>query len=253
MLTEGRDVRASLSEPGQEEPARPMRVALACVPGWGDVGAADTTVPSDAALECAPGWGDAMPADTTAPADAALECLLADAAEALPVYAQLADVDAPELVRARCGRDLAGCATVLLALRIQEGAHGTEGMRGSEGTRSSEGACGSEGTPLAYAAPGTGVYALLAVDGEPDIAVSTFAALEEACSARGLAWHGGVVVGDADLLPRVARLPRMGLARRRVSEALDHLLVALLANGNAGEKYVRPSLYGRLVGALSRS
>lgn len=237
MLTEGRDVRASLSEPGQEEPARPMRVALACVPGWGGVGAADTTAPSD----------------TTTPSDAALECLLADAAKALPVYAQLADVDAPELVRARCGRDLAGCATVLLALRIQEGAHGTEGAFDLKGTRGSEGTCSSEGTPLAYAAPGTGVYALLAVDGEPDIAVSTFAALEEACSARGLAWHGGVVVGDADLLPRIARLPRMGLARRRVSEALDHLLVALLANGNAGEKYVRPSLYGRLVGALSRS
>lgn len=246
MLTEGRDVRASLSEPKQAGPARPMRVALACVPGWGDVGAAD------AALEPAPGWGDAMPADATAPADAALECLLADAAEALPVYARLADVDAPELVRARCGRDLAGCATVLLALRIQEGARGAEGTFASEGMSSSEGTRGSEGAPLAYATPGTGVYAILAADGEPDIAVSTFAALEEACSARGLAWLGGVVVGDADLLPRIARLPRMGLARRPVSETLDRLLVAILASGNAGEKYVRPSLYGRLVGALSR-
>ena len=200
-----------------------MRVALARVPGWRDA------VATDAALDCASGWRDAMPAD------AALDYLLADAAEALPVYAQLADVGAPELVRARCGRDLAGCATVLLALRIQEGTRGTEGA------------------PLAYAAPGTSVYALLATDGNPDIAASAFAGLEEACSARGLVWRGGVAVGDAGLLPRIARLPRMGLARRRVSEALDCLLVALLASGNTGEKYVRPSLYGRLVGAFSHS
>lgn len=166
--------------------------------------------------------------------DASLECLLADAAEAIGVYAQLAGVECPELVRARCGMDLAGCAEVLLGLRLEERGHATEEA------------------PLAYAEPGAGVYAIIAVDGEPGIAAHAVAELEDACDARGLVWRGCVAVGDATLLPRVARQPRMGWARRRVSEAVDGLLVALLAKGDAGEKYVRPSFYARLIGALPR-
>ena len=200
---EGGMVGASISGPGREAPARgtPMRVALAA---------------------------------HTTQEDATLECLLADAAEATAVYAQLAGVECPELVRARCGRDLAGCSAVLLALRLGERGRATEG------------------TPLAYAEPGAGVYAIISVDEEPGIAAYAVAELEDACDARGLVWRGCVVVGDAALLPRVARQPRMGWARRRVSEAVDGLLLALLAKTDAGEKYVRPSLYARLIGALSR-
>lgn len=198
LSVEGGIVGASISGPGREAP---VRVALATL----------------ATQE-----------------DAALECLLADATEATAVYAQLAGVECPELVRAHCGRDLAGCSAVLLDLRLGERGHATEE------------------TPLAYAEPGAGVYAIIAVDGEPGIAAHAVTELEDACDARGLVWRGCVTVGDAALLPRVARQPRMGWARRRISEAVDGLLVALLAKADAGEKYVRPSLYARLIGALSR-
>ena len=166
--------------------------------------------------------------------DTALECLLSDAAEAIDVYARLAGVESPELVRTSCGRDLAGCPAVLLALWLGERGHATEEA------------------PLAYAEPGASVYALIAVDGEPGIAAHAVAELEDACAVRGLVWRGCVAVGDAALLPKVARQPRMGWARRRVSEAVDGLLLALLAKTDAGEKYVRPSFYAHLIGALSR-
>ena len=79
-----------------------------------------------------------------------------------------------------------------------------------------------------------------------DAAADALAALRERCEARGLAWLGGLAIGDAGLLPRMACRPRMGWARRRVSEAVDQLLIALLAGQSFGEQYVRPSLYARV-------
>ena len=158
---------------------------------------------------------------------AATSALLADAVEALPVYAWLAGVAAPRLVRADAGADVARCDTVLLALSL-------------------DGTARVEELPLSYAPAGASVYALLAVAGDPQVATHALAALEERCVERGLEWRGGLTVGDAELLPAMARRPRMGWARRRVSEAVDQLLVALLAHRPFGEKYVRPSRYARL-------
>lgn len=163
-----------------------------------------------------------------ADSNAATSMLLADAVEALPVYARLSGVAAPELVRAAAGADVARCDTVLLALTL-----------GSAAARVEE-------LPLSYAPAGAHVYALLCVDDDPGVATHALAALEERCGELGLAWMGGLAVGDASLLPQMARRPRMGWARRRVSEALDQLLVALLAHRQFGEKYVRPSRYARL-------
>ncbi len=160
--------------------------------------------------------------------NAATSTLLADAAEALPVYARLSDVAAPELVRAATGADVARCDTVLLALTLGPSAPSVEEL------------------PLSYAPAGARVYALLCVDDDPEVATHALAALEERCGERGLAWMGGLVVGDAGLLPQMARRPRMGWARRRISEAVDQLLIALLARQPFGEKYVRPSRYARL-------
>lgn len=159
---------------------------------------------------------------------AATSALLADAAEALPVYARLADTQAPELVRARAGRDVASCDTVLLAFKL-------------DGTNPRV-----EELPIGYAPAGARVYALLCTDGDPGIAAQLLAELGERCEVRGLRWCGGLAVGDADLLPRIAGCPRMGWARRRVSEAVDALLIALLAGESTGERYVRPSRYARL-------
>lgn len=158
---------------------------------------------------------------------AATSALLADAVEALPVYAWLAGVAAPRLVRADAGADVARCDTVLLALSL-------------------DGTARVEELPLSYAPAGASVYALLAVAGDPQVATHALAALEERCGELGLTWMGGLAVGDAGLLPQMARRPRMGWARRRVSEAVDQLLVALLAHRPFGEKYVRPSRYARL-------
>lgn len=167
-------------------------------------------------------------ASGTAPTSA----LVADAAEALPVYAWLAKTEEPEIVTVRCGEDLAGSDTVLLVLEL-----------GSNAPRVDE-------LPLNYAPSGARVYALICAEGDPDVASHTLAALAERCEERGLAWMGGLVIGDAGLLPGMARHPRMGWARRRVSEALDQLLIALLAAEPAGENYVRPSRYARLVASL---
>lgn len=158
---------------------------------------------------------------------AATSALLADAVEALPVYAWLAGVAAPRLVHADAGAVVARCDTVLLALSL-------------------DGTVRVEKLPLSYAPAGASVYALLAVAGDPQVATHALAALEERCVERGLEWRGGLAVGDAELLPAMARRPRMGWARRRVSEALDQLLIALLANQPFGEKRVRPSRYARL-------
>lgn len=159
---------------------------------------------------------------------AATSALLADAAEALPVYARLADTKPPTLVRAHAGRDVASCDTALLALKL-------------------DGTCPRvEELPIGYAPAGARVYALLCTDGDPGIAAQLLAELGERCEVRGLRWCGGLAVGDADLLPRIAGCPRMGWARRRVSEAVDALLIALLAGESAGERYVRPSRYARL-------
>lgn len=159
--------------------------------------------------------------------DAATGALLADAAEALPVYARLAGTEPPELVRADAGADVARCDTVLLGLSL-------------------DGTARIEELPLAYAPAGARVYALLTVAGDPQIARYALAALEERCELQGLRWMGALAVGDAGLLPRIARCPRMGWARRRVSEALDRLLIALLAGQHAGENNVRPSRYARI-------
>lgn len=159
--------------------------------------------------------------------DAATLALLADAAEALPVYARLAGTEPPELVRAGAGADVARCDTVLLGLGL-------------------DGTTRVEELPLSYAPAGARVYALVCADGDPGIATHVLAELEERCELRGLRWMGGLAVGDADLLPHLAHRPRMGWARRRVSEALDRLLIALLAGQPAGEQYVRPSRYALL-------
>lgn len=159
----------------------------------------------------------------------AVGCLLADFAEALPVYARLAGMAAPELAHARCDRDVAGCDTVLIGLMLGAGAPDAGEL------------------PLSYAEPGTRVYALVCTEGEPGFAAQELEALAERCGARGLRWMGGLAVGDAAVLPRVAGRARMGWARRRVSEAVDRLIAAVRAGLPAVDELARPSRWARAV------
>lgn len=168
------------------------------------------------------------------PQRAALEHLTSDFAEALPVYARLSRTEAPELVRAGAGRDVARADTVLLAWAVEEGALTPEKL------------------PAACARPGARVYGLVvaAAPDDPRVAAHALADMEELCELRRQAWMGALVVGDAEAVARFSRGPRMGWARRRVSEALDQLICALLAGAPAGEKYVRPPLAARLAARL---
>ena len=163
-----------------------------------------------------------------ASATAPTSTLLADAAEALPVYAWLAGAEEPKIENARPGEDLADCDTVLLALELERGAVRIERL------------------PVGHAPAEVRVYALVCTEEDPEVGSRALTALERCCEERGLSWMGGLVVGDANLLPRISGRPRMGWARRRVSEAVDQLLIALLAAEPAGERYVRPSRYAHL-------
>lgn len=164
---------------------------------------------------------------------AALVHLTGDFAEALPVYARLAGTEAPQLVRARAGRDVALGETVLLAWSLEEGAPPTPPL-------------------AAYARPGARVYALVvtASPDDPSLAAHALAELEELCELHGQSWMGALVVEDAEVVARFSHSPRMGWARRRISEALDQLICALLAGAPTGEKYVRPPLPARLAARL---
>lgn len=165
----------------------------------------------------------------------AVSCLFADFAEALPVYAELAGMAAPELVLVDDARAADGCDTVLLGALFDAGEK-SERLA----------AC------LRSCAPGTRVYALGATDTrDPRSAVPTLAALVDACEELGLLWMGSVMMGHAALLPNVAGCPRMGWARRRTSEAVDRLIAAVRAGLPAGDELVRPSVWARVVSLAS--
>lgn len=141
--------------------------------------------------------------------------VLADLAEALPVYARLAHVAAPELAPAR---DLADCDTVLLALPADGGAV-PEPPRGAR------------------------VYAVAVAPGhDPAPARDRLDAARARCEGRGARWMGGLALGGAEMVARTTRSPRMGWLRRRASEAADRLLMALLAGRPAGDEDVAPPL-----------
>ncbi len=76
-------------------------------------------------------------------------------------------------------------------------------------------------------------------------------ALRTSCSEAGLLFSGGVLIGGGALLPRLANKPRMGSARRRVSEAIDELIEAVREGRDAGVIKAKPPmprfLYNRLL------
>lgn len=161
--------------------------------------------------------------------------LLADLAEALPVYARMAGMEAPELVDVHCPNagaaaadDLAGCDAVLLGYPLYVDAlpSGLVDLlvrwRGS-------------------VAPGTRVYAL-SNNGfyEPRQILPSFLVLENFCAAAGARWMGGVAVGGGGMTLVTAGTPRMGAMRRPVSEAIDRLIAAVRSGTEVGDVLVRP-------------
>lgn len=147
-------------------------------------------------------------------------CLLADFSDALGAYSRASE-------RASGGRDAAPetvwidgagpengtalpCDALVCALSDQEDADDI--LRGA----------------LSPAATGARVYAIAASaahDGSRGGALLD--RLASICPDRDLRWSGGLVVTDADLVPRLMRAPRLGAWRRPVSEAIDQLVAAV--------------------------
>ena len=83
--------------------------------------------------------------------------------------------------------------------------------------------------------PGTRLYAIeTAEDHDPEFAASSFKSLKTFCSEYRLSWCGGLAVGASDMIPAVASAPRMGMMRRRLSEATDKLILAVRCGTDAG-------------------
>lgn len=207
-----------------DAPARPSPVPVAPVPG---------APPRRVALVCAdPGEGRSVTAH-----------LLADLAEALPVYARMAGVAAPELVGARRAEELRGCDAAVLGYPLRPG-----GLPG--------GLVGMLGRALGVVGPGARVYALCSTSlCDPGHALTSLSVVENFCTAAGARWMGGVAVGAGDMVLAAARSPRMGMMRRGVSEAVDRLVMAVLAGADAGVIKARPPvprLVCRLAGEALR-
>lgn len=143
----------------------------------------------------------------------------ADLAEALPVYAHLARVEAPELVDIRGTCDFGDCDTVLLVLSAES----------------------DDAVPALPA--GARIYAVaIALGRDSTPARDRLDAARKQCEKLGARWMGGLALGGAEMIARTTRSPRMGWLRRRRSEAEDRLLMALLAGEHAADEDVAAPL-----------
>ncbi len=129
---------------------------------------------------------------------ASLGLLAAELAQAGVVYEKIAQVDRPiEFVVAEKGATTLRPGDALVAL-----------WDGS-------GICGF----LAVCAPGCPVYAICPT-------AANAARLGDACTEKGLQYCGALLVPNLGKAAVLTRSPRMGFARRQVSEAADRLLYA---------------------------
>lgn len=88
---------------------------------------------------------------------------------------------------------------------------------------------------FAMAEAGAHVYAIVTVPGENATAGERLLQhLTSACAGAGCRWSGGLVVTDAELIPRLMRAPRLGAWRRPVSETIDKLVAAIRLNCSLG-------------------
>lgn len=81
----------------------------------------------------------------------------------------------------------------------------------------------------------TPIYVLATVnDADAQPGREFLARLEEACREAGLTWMGSLLVADAQLVAAVQRTARMGIWRRRTSEAVDELIAHVRMGQHAG-------------------
>ena len=73
-------------------------------------------------------------------------------------------------------------------------------------------------------------------------APSPIASLRESCAETGVCCCGGLIAYASSLIPAAANMPRMGMARRRLSEATDRLILAVRCGTDAGTIEARPPI-----------
>lgn len=169
--------------------------------------------------------------------------LLDDAAEALVAYARMALREAgpnkaaiPELVRTNVQPDCGGAAaSARNSIEVRPSSQPCDAVVGAlDAPAEAWQACELE-CALAAACAQTELharaYAIVATCGpDESSAMQTLQRMAAACAHVGLIWSGGLVVTDAELIPRLMRAPRLGAWRRPVSEAIDTLIAAVRLN-----------------------
>ena len=91
------------------------------------------------------------------------------------------------------------------------------------------------------------IYALASDDTEDaKDAIRALDALKDACSKHGLSWRGGLAVPCRAWYEAHMAKPRMGSARRSLSEATDDIVLALRCGNYAGVSIVKAPLRARI-------
>lgn len=152
--------------------------------------------------------------------------LLDDFQDALLAYDRASSVpsarlDPPAFERIDDARtvDLSRCDTLVVGFSLAAGAANAADTLDIQAERPAQGL-----------RPETPVYAIGVTDAyEPELAEPAFSEISRWCQANGLAWSGGLIMGGGSLAPALIRSPRMGMMRRRWSEAMDRLIAAVRA------------------------
>ena len=154
----------------------------------------------------------------------AVGLLLGDLAEAGAVYERLAGLATPVEFEVLGGAAEAGACEALV-LGVCAGEELEKPLAGL----------------LPNVAEGSQIYAVVACESrEPEETLPALSALEKWCSEQGFIWQGALVVADAARLPLVWGKPRMGRARRPVSETMDELLLAIRCGAEVGVGTAKP-------------
>lgn len=91
------------------------------------------------------------------------------------------------------------------------------------------------------------VYAIASDDTEDaKDALRAFDALKDACNEQGLSWRGGLAVPCRVWYEAHMAKPRMGSARRPLSETTDDVVLALRCGNYAGVSVVKAPLRARI-------
>lgn len=157
--------------------------------------------------------------------------LLDDLADALAAYARVGATACPDLLRLSCtpsgglaGGDLEGADALVVAYPLYVDGL-PSGLVALLERLVREGSL-PPGIPV-YAVGNLGFY-------ESAQLMPSLSQLRAYCGESGASWEGGVAVGGGGMVLPTMGEPRMGTLRRRVSEAVDQLAIALLCGSSLG-------------------